>query len=107
MAQTSYINVVAIDCLEPDKEEQFNRWYDEVHLPEVMKRYGCLSAKRYRCVADSGTAPRYLAIYELPGPDAVKSIKESLAKMKPGPSRGSTSGVKTEIKFLAPYERIK
>lgn len=43
-------------------EEAFNRWYDDVHLPEVLACPGFLSARRYECTDGQ---PRYLAIYEL------------------------------------------
>jgi hypothetical protein len=46
----------------PDAEEEFNRWYNERHLPEVMACPGFRSAARYECTLGE---PRYIAIYEL------------------------------------------
>jgi hypothetical protein len=45
-----------------EKEEDFNRWYNEEHLPEVLACPGFISAVRYECTAGQ---PRFLAIYEL------------------------------------------
>ena len=45
-----------------DKEEDFNRWYNEEHIAELLAIPGVLSAARY--VAVSGS-PKYLACYEL------------------------------------------
>jgi len=42
-------------------EEDFNRWYDEEHLPERAAIPGFLNARRY--VALQG-APKYLALYD-------------------------------------------
>jgi hypothetical protein len=42
--------------------EEFNRWYDEVHLPEVLACPGFISAARFECTDGQ---PRFLAIYEL------------------------------------------
>lgn len=43
-------------------EEEFNRWYDQEHIPERLAIPGVLNAARY--VAVSG-GPKYLACYEL------------------------------------------
>ena len=24
------------DCSDPSREEEFNRWYDDIHLPDVL-----------------------------------------------------------------------
>ena len=49
-----------------DKEEDFNRWYNEEHLDELLAIPGVLDAARY--VAVSGI-PKYLACYELENAD--------------------------------------
>jgi hypothetical protein len=46
----------------PEIEEEFNRWYDEEHIPERLAVPGFVGATRYRAVEGS---PRYLALYEL------------------------------------------
>ncbi len=48
--------------IDPVDDEEFNRWYDEEHLPEKLAEPGYLSARRFKDVAD---ANRYLVIYEL------------------------------------------
>jgi uncharacterized protein (TIGR02118 family) len=50
----------------PGKEEEFNRWYDEVHIPDVLRLPGFLSATRYRYEAVANTSESthpYLALY--------------------------------------------
>lgn len=47
-------------------EEEFNRWYDIEHLPLLLQVPGVLGARRFR--ASSGS-PRYVALYDLSGPD--------------------------------------
>jgi hypothetical protein len=54
-------------------EDEFNDWYDEVHLPEVQAVPGIRSAQRLvlgperRPLGDNEPLPRYLAIYEIDG----------------------------------------
>ena len=45
-----------------DKEEEFNRWYNEEHLAERLSVPGFLSAARYEAVK---SGPKHLAYYEL------------------------------------------
>ena len=45
-----------------EHEAEFNRWYDEEHVPLLAQVPGVMRARRFR--ASSGT-PRYLALYDL------------------------------------------
>lgn len=65
-----YLYVVTMD-VDPDKEDLFNKIYDEEHIPVLMKVPGVISAARYK-TSDAGVA-RYLAIYELESPDVPHS----------------------------------
>jgi len=57
---------------EPGYEEQFNRWYEEEHIPELLECPGFNSARRYRAVEGD---PQYIAIYEIESMDAFKSTE--------------------------------
>ena len=46
----------------PDKEADFNRWYNEEHLAERLSVPGFLSGAWYEAVKG---APKHLACYEL------------------------------------------
>jgi hypothetical protein len=53
-------------------EQDWNRWYDEVHLPEIVACPGFRSGQRY--VAEDRTgARRYIAVYELDHAGALAS----------------------------------
>lgn len=54
----------------PEKEAEFNAWYDEDHIPALLRVEGLRSATRYRAVEG---APKYLAVYELDSPEILKS----------------------------------
>lgn len=56
----------------PGREDDYNRWYDKVHLAEVLAIDGFVSAERF--VVDpagqhGAAAPRYLAIYGIESDD--------------------------------------
>lgn len=56
--------------VDPDHEEEFNRWYWEEHVPERLAVEGIKSARRY--VAVEGK-PKYLALYELESADVLQT----------------------------------
>jgi hypothetical protein len=53
-----------------DKEEDFNHWYNEEHLAELLAVPGVLSAARYEAIR---SGPKHLAFYELENADVVRS----------------------------------
>ena len=55
-----------------EHDAEFNRWYDEEHLPERLSAPGFLDAARY--VATQG-GPRYLAVYELESAEAMQTAE--------------------------------
>lgn len=58
------------------KDEEYNRWYNERHLKDVLAVEGFVSAQRFRIAGLTETAPyAYLAIYELEGDDAGIAMK--------------------------------
>lgn len=66
-AQALLVVMIEID---PDHEDEFNRWYDEEHFPERVACPGFLTARRF---ASADGAPKYLAIYDLESPKVLDS----------------------------------
>ncbi|MEE6175104.1 hypothetical protein [Mycobacterium sp. 050134] len=60
----------------PEREQEYNAWYDEVHLGELVALDGFVSARRLRPV--SGDGP-YVAIYEVEGDDLQTILDNMLA----------------------------
>ena len=52
------------------REDEFNHWYNEEHLPELLAVPGVLSAARYEAVS---SGPKHLACYELESSAVVDS----------------------------------
>jgi hypothetical protein len=55
----------------PEREAEFNEWYEETHIPDVLKLPGVLSAQRYKVSPLDGVpgAPKfsYMTVYEIEG----------------------------------------
>ena len=61
-----------------DKEDEFNHWYNEEHLPELLAIPGVLNAARYEAVS---SGPKHLACYELESTAVVET--KSFTSRKP------------------------
>ena len=69
-----FIQVVSSNPV-PGREDDFNEWYDNVHIPELLAVPGMLSATRYTLHdaaiyhVRGGVVPehRYMCVYELDG----------------------------------------
>jgi hypothetical protein len=51
-------------------EDDWNKWYNDIHLPEIAACPGFERAARY--VSESGGGRRYLTIYAITGPEALE-----------------------------------
>ncbi len=69
--------MVSLNFNVPEKEEEFNKWYDEVHVPDVLKASGVIGASRYVATRASEGQPKYLAVYELETEQAIDSVLAS------------------------------
>jgi hypothetical protein len=77
----------------PGREDEYNAWYDDEHLEEVLAVPGFVAARRYR-VADAEQAAtteyRYIAAYEIHGDlqGAMKRLGEAVEAraVKPSPT---------------------
>jgi hypothetical protein len=73
----------------PEHDEEYNEWYDTVHLPEVCSVPGILSARRFELSTVQPnlvepTTPRYMAIYEVDSPDLRTIMDELRARRENG-----------------------
>src|SRR5688500_3495020 len=54
------LNMATVD---PAHEDEFNRWYHDQHIPDVLERFPQITrVRRYR--ATDAQEPRYLVVYE-------------------------------------------
>ncbi len=100
-----WILAVETNCVDPSREEEFNKWYDNTHLQDVLQSPGMLSATRYKnSLAEEGRG-KYLALYEIETEDIKQTMAafgEHVTKLN---ERGRISeGVK--VVSMAAYRQI-
>ena len=63
---TRYLCLAFSDCKDPAREKEFNDWYSNVHIPDMLEVPGMISATRWVGSEKKGNVQRqYLAMYEL------------------------------------------
>lgn len=82
--QAGYHYVVETD-VPPAREEEFNAWYREEHLPGLAAVPGTVGA--YRFLRQAGRGPRYVACYDLLSPQVTQSAEWLAVRHTPWSSR--------------------
>ncbi len=89
-----------------EQEEEFNKWYNEEHLQELMSVPGILNCARYEAVK---SGPKHLAIYEFENPqvidtDAFKNRPITPWAEKIGPRAIATTRINNVYEMIHPAE---
>jgi vacuolar-type H+-ATPase subunit F/Vma7 len=61
MESKEHILLIIRTDIVPEMEEEFNRWYNEEHIPRLLSVPGVICAKRG---INTGNGQKYIAIYE-------------------------------------------
>ena len=106
MEKQEIINIVITEA-PPQEEERFNKWYNEVHIPLLLKYPKLKSVTRYKVMGESSQPAQYVAIYRFKNkPDFEAFVKgpERAAALK---EMQGTWGSKLKITSVVPCESIK
>ncbi|HIN34398.1 MAG TPA: hypothetical protein EYM75_01440 [Dehalococcoidia bacterium] len=69
---------------DPEHETEWDNWYTESHVPNLLKIPGYVMARRFRvlehpALAGFNSAPKYLAIYEVENEDVLPTLRPGAA----------------------------
>jgi hypothetical protein len=81
MASGTGLLVVWTDVV-PEYEAEFNAWYDQEHIPQLLGVPGFVTGRRYQAVEGK---PKYIALYELRDENALKSDAFRAVRESPTP----------------------
>ncbi len=76
MTDKPIILIRATQC-QPEVEEKFNKWYDEIHIPLLLKFKGITEVTRYKLMTETEEYPKYLAIYTFESQSAFEAYETS------------------------------
>ena len=87
--QTQHIgNTILVVMMEvdPDHEAEFDRWYNEEHLPERLEIPGYVSARRFKLEEGNGML-KFLCIWELEDASPLDSDQYKAQRARPSKIR--------------------
>ncbi len=113
MAGKPLIWMVGIQCRAED-EAKFNTWYDDIHVPMLLKgdfvkkvtRFQ-LAAETYHVGPTTEVCPKYLTIYEFENQDRFDAWMNSPARSEAGDDKTKTwSENPYEVKWATRYDLV-
>ena len=77
--------LVFTNCADPAREKEFNEWYDNTHVPDVLETPGFVSCTRYEMIGDPGPGQgKFLAVYEVESddlPSTMAGLQQRVAQL--------------------------
>ena len=67
------ILLVLSNCKDSSKEREFNQWYEDIHISDILDAGGFHTTYRYESLDPAATKAKYLAIYETENIDPAKA----------------------------------
>lgn len=103
------IMVVQSAPVDPAREDEYNDWYDNTHVPEICAVPGFVSARRYKvhdATRGDAAAPAYLAVYEIDADDLTAPTAELRARSAAGLTHGTSALRLDPPPVVTIYERL-
>ena len=89
------------------REDEYNDWYTNRHLDDVLKVPGFKSAQRFMLAQDDGTSKwKYLAIYEFESEAPERIMEDYLLKLAGTPAMELSDGMDMQSFSSTPWVAI-
>ena len=70
-----WLLVAENNCSDSRREKEFNDWYDNVHVPDILETPGFISAIRYENYTPNEGKAKFLALYDIQTKDIEKTME--------------------------------
>lgn len=91
------------------REDEYNQWYNETHLPEVLRAEGFVAAQRFKLsptqMMKADAPSQYLAIYEIEAEDVGKAL-DSLQQLATSGKMNMTEALDASKALALAYSAI-
>ena len=78
-----WVYAVYTVCADHSKKGEFHSWYDNIHVPDILKCPGFVRAERYELREPNDADGEYLALYHIETDDIDRTMDE-MRKMVAG-----------------------
>jgi len=97
---------VGMECT-PGKEDDFNKWYDETHVPLFLQVPGVVAAARYQRAINRKEFPAFLNIYGLEDEASIgKLARGEGMEVSLKDARENITGLGLKVQWQAHYRQI-
>jgi hypothetical protein len=86
-----WMMTVETNCTDPAQEKEFNEWYNNVHLQDVLSIPGVVRATRYENPGPAEGQAKFLCLYEIEAEDALQVMADLSAGMARWAEQGRLS----------------
>ena len=86
-----WLFIVESNCTDPDREAEFNQWYNAVHLPDMLELPAVVGALRYENINPGDGEAKYIALYEIDSDDIQKTIDDTAQHIQEKAKQGRMS----------------
>jgi hypothetical protein len=85
-----WVNLIETNC-DPTREDEYNDWYTNTHLPDTMETPGFVGVRRYVQKEFRDGRGKYFSVYEIETDDITKSmeIRKDMRQAEIDAGRGS------------------
>jgi len=98
-------NMIVLSRPVEGHEEEYNDWYNNIHLPEVLGTEGFVAAQRFKLAGGPDAPAPYLAIYEVESDDYAASLAKLFERVDEG-KIAISSALDQSTAIAAGYESI-
>ena len=88
-----WLFTVESNCTDPSKEREFNEWYDNIHLADILETPGFVRASRYENTNPAEGQGKFVAIYEIETDDLAQTMAAFSDKLNSIMTQGRMSDV--------------
>jgi hypothetical protein len=70
-----WLFMVQSNCADSKREQEFNDWYDNVHVPDLLKEDAFVAASRYESLPSQGNQGKFVAVFQLETDNIKQAMK--------------------------------
>ena len=98
--------LVFTNCADPAREKEFNDWYDNTHVPDVLETPGFVTCTRYQLAGDPGPGQaKFLSVYEVESDDLASTMAGLQQRVAELAAQGRIIDF-IRLASLAPYREL-
>ena len=89
----TWLLLVESICTDPSRKQDFNDWYNNIHIPDMLELSAVSRSTRYEIKDPVDDEGKYLAIYEIESENFEETMDQIANHLKQKSEQGRTSNL--------------